>query len=170
FFAGRALKKLRVSTGLVQVIAEGVTTLGGVAWGAGDVIVFPAAPGGMFRVSARGGPVEQITRGEGGQFWPRFLSDGKQFVYAAGAPGEVHVASAESGQSRVLMKFPIRISSLSYVPGFLFFVQDSALVARAFDESSLRLTGEPVRLLDGVPVTPPGMAPFSISPSGILAY
>jgi serine/threonine protein kinase len=170
FFAQGTLRKIRVSTGLMQVIAEGVDTLGGAGWGAGDVIVFPAAPGGMFRVSARGGPVEQITRGKGSHFWPRFLSDGKHFLYVAGVPGELHVASGESRQSQVLMKFPIRIASISYVPGHVLFVQDSALFARPFNEKSLRFTGEPVRLLEGIPVTPPGMAPFSVSSSGPLAY
>jgi eukaryotic-like serine/threonine-protein kinase len=170
FFSGRTLKKLRVSTRLMQVIAENVTTLGGAAWGGNDMIVFPAAPGGVFRVSARGGPVEKITQGEGSHLWPRFLSDGRHFVYSAGIPGEVHVGSVESRESRVLMKFPIRVSSLSYVPGHLFFVRDSMLFAQSFDEKSLQFTGEPVRLLEGLPVTPPGMAPFSISQSGILAY
>ncbi|MBI4903674.1 MAG: serine/threonine-protein kinase [Acidobacteria bacterium] len=170
FFAERALKKMRVSTGLVQVVAHGVTTLGGAAWGAGDVIIFPAAPGAMFRVSSLGGPVARVTEGEGAQLWPQFLSDGNNFVYAAGVPGEVHLASVENRRPRVLMKFPVRVSSLSYVPGYLFFVQDSALFATRFDEKSLRFTGEPVRLLEGLPVTPPGMAPFSVSASGVLAY
>lgn len=103
------------------------------------------------------------------RLWPQFLSDGKHFVYAAGAPGTVHISSIESRRSRDLMKFPVRISSLSYAPGNLFFVQDGTLFARSFDEKSLRFTGDPVSLLDGIPVTPPGMAPFSVSASGLLA-
>jgi Tol biopolymer transport system component len=64
----------------------------------------------------------------------------------------------------------VRASSLGYVPGYVFFVQDATLFARPFDEKRLEFSGEPIRLLDGIPVTPPGRAPFSVSPTGLLAY
>jgi dipeptidyl aminopeptidase/acylaminoacyl peptidase len=111
-----------------------------------------------------------MTAGDGAHFWPQFLADGKHFVYAAGVAGEIRVASTEHSQTRVLMKFPVRISSLSYASGHLFYVQDSTLFARRFDEASLQFTSEPMRLLEGLPVTPPGMSPFSVSASGVLAY
>jgi Tol biopolymer transport system component len=68
------------------------------------------------------------------------------------------------------MRFPIRISALAYVPGYILFVQDGALFARAFDEERLAFSGEPVKVLDGIPVTGPGRAPFSVSAAGVLAY
>jgi hypothetical protein len=62
FFAGNSLKKVRVSSGLVQIVADKVTTYGGAAWNADDVIIFPPArPGGLSRVSARGGQVLPAT-------------------------------------------------------------------------------------------------------------
>ena len=68
------------------------------------------------------------------------------------------------------MTFPVRISSLAYVPGYIFFVQDASLFARPFDEKRLEFCGEAVRVLDGIPVSGPGRAPFSVSASGVLAY
>ena len=61
FFAGNSLKKLRVSTGIAQTVASSVSTFGGASWSTTDVILFPAATGGLSRVSAQGGSVSQVT-------------------------------------------------------------------------------------------------------------
>jgi serine/threonine protein kinase len=170
FFAENSLKKVRVSSRLTQVIASNVATFGGAAWNADDVIVFPAGPGGLSRVSAQGGLVSPVTKGEGSHFWPQFLADGKHFIYAAAVPASLYIGSLGSEAPKTLMKFPVRISSLAYVPGYVFFVQDAALFARAFDETRLEFSGDAIQILDGIPVTGPGRAPFSVSAAGVLAY
>ena len=172
FFAANSLKKVRASSGLVQIIAGNVTTYGGAAWNADDVILFsPRRPGGLSRVSARGGRVSPATTPtEGSHFWPQFLSDGEHFIYASTIPGRLNVGSLRNEPSRELMKFPVRISSLAYVPGYILFVQDSTLFARPFDEQRLEFSGEPVRVADGIPVIGFGRAPFSVSAAGVLAY
>jgi Tol biopolymer transport system component len=171
FFAGRSLKKIRLSARIVQPVADKVWTVGGAAWSRDDVIIFPAAPGGLFRVSAQGGPVSQVTQGEASHFWPQFLSGGKRFLYVATAgSGEIRLGSLDGEPSRSLMKFPVRMSAIAYVPGYLFFVQDENLFARPFDEQRLVFSGEPVRLLGPLPVESPGRAPFSVSAAGLLAY
>jgi Tol biopolymer transport system component len=172
FFAGHSLKKVRVSSGLVQLVAANVRTYGGATWNADDVILFPATrPGGLSRVSARGGPVSAATTSrEGSHFWPQFLPDGVHFIYVATIPGRLSIASLRNDPSRELMKFPVRISAVAYVPGFILFVQDSTLFARPFDERRLEFSGEAVRLVDGIPVIGFGRAPFSVSAAGLLAY
>ena len=52
----------------------------------------------------------------------------------------------------------------------MFFVQDSSLFARPFDEERLEFSGPPIRIVDGIPITTPGRAPFSVSAAGVLAY
>jgi eukaryotic-like serine/threonine-protein kinase len=172
FFAGNSLKKVRVSSGLVQIVASNVTTYGGAAWNADDVILFlPKRPGGLYRVSARGGPVSPVTTPtEGSDFWPQFLADGEHFIYVAAIQGQLCVSSLRDATARVLMKFPVRISSVAYVPGYILFVQDATLFARPFDETRLEFAGEPVRIADGIPVIGFGRAPFSVSAAGVLAY
>jgi eukaryotic-like serine/threonine-protein kinase len=172
FFAGNSLKKVRVSSGLVQIVVSNVTTYGGATWNADDVIIFPPArPGGLSRVSARGGQVVPATTPtEGSHFWPQFLGDGEHFIYVTTIPGQLCVGSLRNEPPRVLMKFPVRISSVAYVPGYILFVQDSTLFARPFDERRLEFSGEPVRVVDGVPVIGFGRAPFSVSAAGVLAY
>jgi Tol biopolymer transport system component/tRNA A-37 threonylcarbamoyl transferase component Bud32 len=171
FFAANSLKKVRVSSGLTQVVAANVQTRGGATWSREDVIVFSAGPAGLSRVPARGGPVSPATTtSEGSHFWPQFLGDGKHFIYAAAVPGSINLGSLGNDAPRVLMKFPVRISALAYVPGHVFFLQDAALFARPFDEQRLEFSGDPIRIVDGIPVTGPGRAPFSVSAAGVLAY
>ena len=140
FFAANSLKKVRVSSGLTQVVATNVQTKGGAAWNADDVIIFMKGPGGLSRVSASGGPVSPATTTrQGSHFWPQFLRDGRHFIYAAAVTGSIYLGSLDNQAPRILMKFPVRISSLAYVPGYIFFVQDATLFARPFDEQSSRV-------------------------------
>ena len=131
FFADGNLKKVRVPDGLVRQIAGSVSTVGGAAWNRDDVIVFPLSPGGLSRVSAHGGPVTRVTTGEGSHFWPQFLDDGDHFIYVASLRTSICIGSLKNGTSRTadLMTFPTRVSALAHVPGYIFFVQDSALYA-----------------------------------------
>jgi serine/threonine protein kinase/Tol biopolymer transport system component len=170
FFAANSLKKVRISSGLTQVVATNVQNRGGATWNAADVILFQAWPGGLSRVSAQGGQVTTVTKGEGVHFWPQFLADDQHFIYADSISRSIYIGSLDNDRPRRLMTFPVRISSLAHVPGYILFVQDASLVARPFDETRLEFTGEAIPLLDGIPVSGPGRASFSVSASGVLAY
>jgi eukaryotic-like serine/threonine-protein kinase len=170
FFAANSLKKVRISSGLTQVIATNVQNKGGAAWNADDVILFQAFPGGLSRVSAHGGQVTPVTTGGVSHFWPQFLEDGQHFIYADSTSRSIHIASLDNNRPLTLMTFPVRISSLAYVPGYVLFVQDASLFARPFDETRLEFAGEAIRLVAGIPVSGPGRASFSVSASGVLAY
>ena len=143
FSAANSLKKVRISSGLTQVIATNVQNKGGAAWNADDVIVFQDFPGGLSRVSAQGGQVTPVITGAGSQFWPQFLGDGLHFIYADSVSRSIRIASLNNDGPRTLMTFPVRISSLAYVPGYIFFVQDASLFARPFDEKRLSLPVKP---------------------------
>jgi dipeptidyl aminopeptidase/acylaminoacyl peptidase len=56
------------------------------------------------------------------------------------------------------------------VSGFILFVQDGVLFARAFDRDRREFTGDARQLVDGIPVMGPGRAPFTASPAGVLAF
>jgi serine/threonine protein kinase len=170
FFSGNSLKKVRTSSGLVQTVANAVQSFGGATWSTSDVILFPVGPRGLSRVSGKGGPVTQAASGEGGHFWPHFLRDGDHFIYVNPAPATICLGSLNSDLHRVLMRFPVRISAVAYVPGYILFVQDAILFARPFDERTLEFTGEQMKILDRIPVTPTGRAPFTLSMTGVLAY
>ena len=182
FFADGSLKKVRISGGLPQTVAGGASTFAGASWGAGDVILFsPGLISGIFRVSAQGGAITQVTvpgpaNGERGHLWPRFLGDGDHFIYASGSRGGenggIYVASLGAEAPRIVAQFESEsVSALEYVPGYILYVdQNGGLFARPFDEDRLESSGEPIRILDGIPITGPGRAPFSASATGVLAY
>jgi Tol biopolymer transport system component len=169
FFAGDSLKKVRVSTGIAQTIASPVSTFAGAAWSARDVILFPLGTGGLSRVSAQGGPLSPVTKGQV-RLWPTFLPDGEHYLYATGAPARIMIGSLGNEPTRVLMSFPLRSSGLGYAAGYVFYVQDQALFARPFDEERLDFSGTAIRILDRLPVVANGRAPFSVSPAGVLAF
>jgi Tol biopolymer transport system component len=169
FFAGTSLKKIRVSTGIAQTVVSPVSTFAGAAWSVRDVILFPAGTGGLSRVSAQGGPLSRVTKGQG-HFWPQFLPDGEHYLYAAALPAQIMVGSLAEGPHRTLMSFPLRISALGYAAGYVFYVQDRQLFARPFDENRLEFSGEAMRILDQLPVVTNGRAPYSVSAAGVLAF
>jgi hypothetical protein len=171
FFEAATLKKVRVSSGLTQVIARNVSTIGGASWNTDDTILFPSGPGGLSRVASVGGTVMPATRAAaGGHLWPQFLGNGRHFIYIAGVTRSIEIGSLDDDSSRTLMVFPIRPSALAYASGYVFYVNDNVLFARPFDERRLDFSGEPTRVAEGVPVMGPGRARFSVSAAGVLAY
>jgi Tol biopolymer transport system component len=55
-------------------------------------------------------------------------------------------------------------------PGYLLFLRDKTLVAQPFDAKGLKTTGEPVPLAEQVGTDSVGLARFSVSRDGVLAY
>ena len=147
-------------------------TRGGAAWNADDVIVFARTRRLLARIRAGrsgvpGDDHEAKAAISGRSFWETAAISSTPPPLA----GSIYLGSLrQRGRRAILMKFPVRISSLAYVPGYIFFVQDATLFARPFDEKRLEFTGEPIRIVDGIPVMGPGRAAFSVSAAGVLAY
>jgi serine/threonine protein kinase/Tol biopolymer transport system component len=167
-FSPPGLMKVRVSNARLQLIAPHASTMAGATWSTTGTILFPAGPGGLSRVSADGGPISPVTTGDGSHFWPQFLGDGEHFLYAAALTREIRVGSLSGRDARVLMQVPVRISSIAFARGYLFYGQDTSLFARAFDESTRTFTGDPIELVKDVPITGLGRTPFSVSAAGPL--
>jgi Tol biopolymer transport system component len=55
-------------------------------------------------------------------------------------------------------------------PGYLLYVREQTLVAQPFDTRSLQISGEPIPLGEGLGVNDLGLASFTISDTGVLAY
>ena len=150
FFSAGQMKRISLSGGAAVDIAPADNPRGG-AWGVGDVILYtPATQSGMFSVPATGGTPKEITPLDARHTtyrWPYFLPDGKHFLYLAGSHtkphaelDEIYVASVDGKDARRLTG---TTSNAIAVPGYLLFLQGTALVAQPFDESSAKLSGEP---------------------------
>jgi Tol biopolymer transport system component len=131
---------------------------------------------GIYAVRAEGGKVRAIAAvdpsSEGSCLWPQFLPDGKRFLYLVGSTdgrNVVRIGSIDGGTPRLLKQESSRAAFAP--PGYLLYVREGALLAQRFDVARLRLDGDPFPLVQGVEYfQPTGLAAFSVSQSGVLAY
>lgn len=178
FGAGGKLKKIAVSGGPVQTLCDARTMIGG-TWNRDGVIVFaPSNRTPLYRVLAAGGeptPVTTLDRslGQNTHRFPFFLPDGRRFLYLARSTSPelsgIYVGSLDSTAATRIMSVD---SMAAYAaPGYLLFARDRALLAQPFDAGSLRLSGEPVQVLEDVRYSrADSYASFSLSEHGEMAY
>lgn len=182
FFAGGALKTLDLASGRIATVAEGTRWAAAGAWageGAGVILFSPGLDGGLRRVAGSGGPVVEVTTlddaaGEHAHAWPHFLPDGHHFLYvvlAGPAPG-IYLGSLDKGSIERLVPIPrVGGTGVAYSPsGHLLYLLGGTLMAQPFDLGGLRVTGDPVRLAEGVSFWGPGFAAFAVSREGGLVF
>ena len=177
FIADNQLKRVDLTTGLVQVVTDSVLRWGP-AWGPDGTILFTRRRNEIAAVPATGGPVTTVARVDSAKeqtllLWPRFLPDGRHFIYYAdGRRPEyrgIYVGSLDSKETKFLLQNEFR--AWYAPPGYLMFPRDETLMAQRFDPTRLELHGEPVAIADGVWFArPAGHSGFSVSETGALAY
>ena len=176
FFADGKLKRIDVASGAVQVLCDAPTTDAGGSWSPdGQTILFSGRNPDMsvHRVAAGGGQPQAVLKAKKDEIqrWPRFLPDGKHFLYlsnpsaTAAKDGGIFVASLDGGEGKKLLAAPF---AGEFVDGYLFYRTDQALLARAFDPGALEFTGEAIQVLPGVSALANGRISASVSPNGFL--
>ncbi|MDQ6800472.1 MAG: serine/threonine-protein kinase [Acidobacteriota bacterium] len=186
FFADGKLKKIDPNGGTPEILAGAATGRGG-AWNRNGVILFsPSTGDAILRVSAAGGPATAVTRldearGEFSHRWPRFLPDGRHFLYLALA-GSVAASLSWTNGSRICVGsldsaepskgIVAANSNAAYVkPGFLLYVREGSLRAQRFDIASGTVSGEPMPIVDQIQYnTGPGVANYSATDDGLLSF
>ena len=184
FFADGAgeLRRVDVSGGPPRTICSAQSD-GSIVWGRDGTILFTQFRDGLYRVGADGGTPVRVTavdksKGEMNHYWPELLPDGRHFFYLATAVDQqgarttpkVYLGSLDDASPATLIEQ--RHSRMVYSPtGHVLFVEDSVLMAQRFDLAARRLSGEPIRIADGVGYSRAlGNAAFSLSATGVLAY
>ena len=179
FEAENQLKKVSLAGGRPLTVAEGVLSPFGATWGEdGTIIYSPTLSSGLRRVSADGGPVEQLTlpdsaEGVYGHVHPQFLPDGRSVLFTAwGAVARSIVLSLETGGRQDVFA---GASSIAYLPTghIVFTLPDEAdqVVARPFDLQGLSAHGAPLGVLyDALWAPHAGRHILATSESGTLAY
>jgi Tol biopolymer transport system component len=169
FAAGRTLKKIDVSGGSPQVLADAGGNVGVGSWSDDGVIVFGTrGQGGIKRVAATGGPITDVTkidpsRGDTIHSFPFFLPDGHRFLYwrltgRVESQG-VYVGSIDKPASEQdnIMLVPSTIGPVAATFGpdgdRLLFLRDGTLVAQPFDSSTAQVSGEPVPIAEQISST-----------------
>jgi Tol biopolymer transport system component len=162
------LKKVDVAGGPVTALADAFS-VGRGAWSGGTILFAARMNGPIHAVSDAGGPSRAVTtldsaQGETGHQFPRFLPDGRRFLFtAAGRQPGVYLASLSgAGVKQVLRSF----TATTFVPpGYLLFNRQRTLMAQPFDPAAGEVRGTAVAIAD-----PVAGGAFSASDSGTLVY
>ncbi len=177
FFSRNQLKKMPVAGGPAQLICEAKSGSDG-TWGSAGIILFDGTSTDSIRqVSAAGGEATGATtlnrkEGETYHAWPWFLPDGNHFLFLSptdstnrsGGRYRLKVGSLDSKETRSLFDVDARVE---YAPqGYIIYVKDGIVLARAFDDKNLEVTGEPIPLIQDVGGG--WAANFSVSDNGVL--
>ena len=178
FSAGGKLTKVMADGGAPLVLCD-APNVTGVTWGDNDTIVFARQFGnfGLSKVSAAGGKPEAITtrdptKEEESHRWPELLPGGKAVLFTQWSrnldDAQIVVQRLDGREPRVLVRGG---SDAHYLPtGHLVYARAGILLAVPFDLSRLEVTGNPIPVAEGVSLSTEGVAQFSISSTGSLAY
>ena len=152
FFAGGKLKTIGASGGSVQTICDAKQGRGG-SWSPSGLIVFvPDLASPVHKVSESGGaavPVTRLGTPVESQRHPRFLPDGKRFLFLTRIE-DVDVLYAGSIDGNLQARIVENASSAAFARGRLFFVRDGNLVSQPFDPGTLELGGTLTPVADRV--------------------
>ena len=181
FARDRTLLRTAVSGGAPRRIASFDGTPRGVGW-KGDEIVFSGeVSAGLFRVHKAGGEPEGLTvldqaRREKSHRFPQMLPGGDAVLFTLATStteswddATIAVGSMKTGEYKIVLEggANARYSST----GHLVFARSGALHAVTFDLERLEVTGQPVRVLEGVMTSPVGgAAEFDLAENGSLVY
>jgi Tol biopolymer transport system component len=178
FVAEGKLKKIDIAGGPAQIICDAPTGSDG-SWSPEGVILFDGRGSDpIWRVPASGGVAkvevgpEKFDGVVGAAGWPMFLPDGRHFLYMTlggdGSEQTLRVRALDSAESKPLFKTTSRVVYAE--PGYLLYVRDQTLVAHRFNPRSFTVEGEPIPVGDGLGVDSVGLASFSVSRNGVLAF
>jgi Tol biopolymer transport system component/predicted Ser/Thr protein kinase len=177
FFAGGQLRRIDLAGGAAVKICDVDANVGLTGtWGAGGDILFASVQGeAIYRVPAAGGTPTVLINVDPGSdqgrvVWPRYLPDGRRFLYtvtATGNQGQIRLADF-NGTSRPLLD---AVSQAQWVaPHWLLFVREGTLLGQRVDAASARVVGDPVSVAGQVGYSAAtGWAAFTASPTGMIA-
>ena len=179
FFAGHLLKRLDVSSGIVQTVCDAPDGRGA-SWGTSGTIVFSAGPfTPLYGVPAAGGAPSQLTtlaEKNASHRVPHFLPDGVHVLFYASKGeglnqhnGGIYVLDVQSKQVNLVAE---ENSEARYTPpGYILFLRKRNLMAQRFDTRRLRTVGEAVPIAERILFNPFRLTgEFTVSDSGLLVY
>jgi Tol biopolymer transport system component/tRNA A-37 threonylcarbamoyl transferase component Bud32 len=176
----QSLERLDLSAGSRQTLCSGYSVYSA-AWGSANVILFSRNNGPIYRVDASGGSCAPATtldvaHGEAHHYSPKFLPDGRHFLFLSGGQRGNEVIWAASLDSSERVRLVTGTGGAAYTgpargPGYLLYEKEGIPMAQSFDPVRLRLSGEPMSIpgLQKVSAYPAfGVPSISASQNGTL--
>jgi eukaryotic-like serine/threonine-protein kinase len=175
-FADRKLKTLEVSGGPARPVADVRDQDGGGSWNREETLLFvPDYTKGLYQLAASGGSPVLVLELDKSKYqwcvWPKFLPDGKHFLYHAhafdAASSGTYFASLDGKENRLLLKG--KQANATYGSGYLLYVLNKTLMAQAFDPERGQLMGEAHPVEERI-ASDSGFGFFDVSENGVLIY
>jgi serine/threonine-protein kinase len=168
-------------------VSDSLTGVAGASWGR-DGFIYVDGGNGLVRVEAKPGAVSRwFTKldtavGEVRHSWPDVLPNGKGVLFTVGFSGRngakggkggasyaIAVADIQSGRHRVILDDAMYARYAT--PGYLVYVTtNKALMVVPFDQNSMTIEGEPIKLTEGMRLGPLGSADLAVDTTGTLIY
>jgi Tol biopolymer transport system component len=176
FFANGKLKRVALSGGPSQVLADAPGYASG-TWGRGGDIVFtPSNRSPLLRIRSAGSAPEILTtldesRGENSHRYPQFLPDGRRFLFTARSSEETGIYLGSLDSSDVKRLLTAQSNAVYVEPGYLLLGRDGTLLAQRFDLGTLELTGDTFAIARIEQELASALSLFSASADGtVVAY
>jgi len=175
FFTNGRLKRVNEDGTALATICEVGSPRGG-AWSRSGVILFGSDTV-LHQVPAAGGTPVHVTeldrtRHQRVHGWPRFLPDGRQFLFVnlntEPAQSAIFQASLDApGMQRVVAG----ATSFALVGTRLLWADGRTLVSQEYNAEQAEMIGQPREIVRGIGVdTRTGLAGFAAAPGGVLVY
>ncbi len=183
---GKNLQIVSLNGGTPVTVTDSLANVGGASWGRdGFIYANGAGLGSLVRVEAKPGAMPEsfttldTARGEIDHTWPDVLPNGKGVLFtdvfglASGNKGKstyaIAVAEIPSGKHRVIVDNAMYARYAT--SGHLLYVTVSkTLMLVPFDQNSMKVTGEPTTLAEGIRLGPAGSTDLAVSQAGTLVY
>ncbi|PYO05927.1 MAG: hypothetical protein DMD30_13460 [Gemmatimonadetes bacterium] len=176
---GNKLQIASLSGGPLITVTDSVIGEAGASWGRDGYIYLDGRdkeP--LIRVEAKAGAVpERFTAldpalKELDHSWPEVLPNGKGILIAVGvrdAARSIGVVDMSTRKHRVIVNNAVYAR---YVPtGHLLYVTtDRTLMVAPFDQNTMKVTGEPTALAEGIRLAPSSTVDLAVSDNGTLLY
>ncbi len=143
------LMRLDVADGRTRTLCE--SRLFGASWGAGEIVFVPSYGAGIHRVSAEGGTPSPVTaldaaRHEVAHLHPKFLRDGRRFVFFARVKHGVQAREGWICSASLDGKEVKRLRPADFLVGVsddrIVFMDEETLLAQRYDPKTLALLGD----------------------------
>ena len=176
---GNKLQIASLSGGPLITVTDSLIGEAGASWGRdGYIYIDGRADEALIRVEAKAGAVPtrftalDAAAREGDHSWPEVLPNGKGILIAIGVIGEarsIGVVDISTRKHRVIVNNAVYAR---YVPtGHLLYVTtDRTLMVVPFDQNTMKVTGEPTALAEGIRLAPSSTVDLAVSDNGTLLY
>ena len=167
FFANNELKRIDIEGGSIKPLARAPYGRGG-AWSRDGTILFaPIFTGPIYRIPDSGGEAVPLTRlapGQAAHDHPRFLADGRRFLYHASGVGDasgVYVGDLNGAPPQRVLDAELALVHSSSRQ--LLFIRQGTLYSQAWDATGAVVVGNPSAMAERV-------VAVSASDAGLIAY